>query len=222
MNTVRAVCFDLDDTLYDYHEYAEAGLRSAADLLESRTGKSVREDLFELYFDAGVTDGTFDRLLEGSETPPGLITDLVAAYHDADTPLASYEKTEEVLSLVGKNHKLGLITDGREGHAKLDRLGIADHFGAALVTPTIGRSKHDIEVFDRVLSELSVPPAHAMYVGDDPRVDFRVPNELGMVTVRLRRGRYVNLEPSDPASEPDHEIDDLGGLLLYLSDSARN
>ena len=54
-----------------------------------------------------------------------------------------------------------------------------------------------------------------MYVGDDPRVDVRIPERLGMTTVRLRRGRYTDLEPAD-GIEPDVEIDDLGALTAIL------
>lgn len=214
--TVEAVCFDLDDTLYDYREYADAGLRSAADLLEARTGEPLHGELHDLYFSAGVTDGTFDRLLDRHDLPAGLVDDLVEAFHSATEPLAPYDDTEDVLSMLEANHRLGLITDGREGYAKLDRLGIRDHFDAVLVTSTVGRSKHDPAVFEQVLSELSIPATGAVYVGDDPRVDFRVPNDLGMRTVRLRRGRYTHLESTDEAAAPDHEISDLAGLLLYL------
>ncbi|MGM0370916.1 MAG: HAD family hydrolase [Halobacteriota archaeon] len=216
MRTVAAVCFDLDDTLYDYHEYAEAGLRSAADLLEARTGDSFHDELHELYFEAGVTDGTFDRLLDRHDLPPDLLDDLVTAYHSATEPLTPYEDTEDVLSVLGTNHQLGLLTDGRGGHAKLRRLGIREYFDAVLVTSTIGRSKHERTVFERMLSELSVPPWDTAYVGDDPRVDFRAPNELGMQTVRLRRGRYADLEPAEAAAAPDREIDELASLLCYF------
>jgi putative hydrolase of the HAD superfamily len=214
--TVEVVCFDLDDTLYDYHEYAEAGLRSAADLLEARTGEPLHDDLHDLYFEAGVTDGTFDCLLDRHDLPAGLVDDLVEAYHSSTESLAPYDDTVDVLSALASNHRLGLITDGRGGHAKLQRLGIGDHFDVVLVTPTIGQSKHEPTVFERTLSELSVKPSDAAYVGDDPRVDFRVPNELGMRTVRLRRGRYVDLEPTEEAAAPDHEIDELASLLGYI------
>lgn len=215
--TIRAVCFDLDDTLYDYEAYAEAGLRNAADLLEARTGERVHEELHALYFEAGVTDGTFDRLLDRHDLPADLAADLVEAYHSATEPLAPYDDAAEVLPVLASTHRLGLITDGRGGHAKLHRLGIGDYFEAVLVTPTIGRSKRDAAVFERVLAALSVAPSAAAYVGDDPRVDFRVPNELGMETVRLRRGRYVDLEPTEEAAAPDHDIDGLDGLDGLLS-----
>lgn len=213
---VEAVCFDLDDTLYDYQAYAKAGLRSAADLLESRTGERFHDELAALYFEAGVTEGTFDRLFERHDIPAHLLGPAVDAYHDSSEPLSPYTETEDVLSSLGDTYDLGLITDGRGGHAKLRRLGIREHFDAVLVTPTEGLSKHDSSVFERVLSELSVPPSAAAYVGDDPRVDFREPNNLGMTTIRIRRGRYVDLEPDGDQAAPDYEIDDLRGLRRYL------
>jgi putative hydrolase of the HAD superfamily len=212
----RAVCFDLDDTLYDYREYAAAGLRAAADLLESRTGERVHDELHRLYFDEGVTENTFDVLLERRGLPEALLDDLVAAYHGATEPLTPYPATQSVLSSLGSDNRLGLITDGRRGRAKLRRLGVHDHFDTVVVTPTLCRSKRDAEVFERALSDLAVPPTAAVYVGDDPRVDFRRPNELGMTTVRLRRGRYVDLDPDGEASAPDHEIDDLADLPSRL------
>lgn len=214
--TVEAVCFDLDDTLYDYREYAEAGLRSAADVVEARTGDRLHEELHDLYFDAGVTEGTFDRLIERHDLPADLVEDLVEAFHSSNEPLSPYDDAVEVLGTLRADHRLGLVTDGRGGHAKLDRLGIRDHFETVLVTPTIGRSKHEPTVFEQVLSELSTPPSAAVYVGDDPRVDFRVPNELGMRTVRLRRGRHADRESTGEDAAPDHEVEALTDLPRYL------
>lgn len=207
-----AVCFDLDDTLYDYHDYAKAGLRAAADLLEARKGVDTYDELVALYFHEEITEGTFDRLLDRRDLPSHLLDDLVQAYHASTEPLAPYPNARRVLASLSSDNRLGLITDGRRGHAKLRRLGLHDYFNTVLVTPTIGRSKHDPDVFKRTLSELSVWPSDSVYVGDDPRVDFRIPNELGMSTVRLRRGRYADLDPDAPAAAPDHEVDDIRSL----------
>jgi len=211
-----AVCFDLDDTLYDYHQYARTGLEAAADYLEAHTGRRLHEELVKLYFEEDVREGTFDRLVEGHDLPDGIVEALVEAYHSASAPLTPYPETEAVLDALSGSHRLGLITDGRGGHRKLQRLGLREHFDTVVVTPTIGASKHDLEPFERSLSELSVRPETAVYVGDDPRVDFRVPNEMGLRTVRIRRGRYTDLEPTADRSAPDHEIeslDELSGLL---------
>lgn len=214
--TRTAVCFDLDDTLYDYHDYARAGLRAAADLVHRRSGKHVHGDLLSAYFDPRVDGGTFDALLEDYDLPSLTVDDLVDAYHDADTPLDPYPEAERVLDALASKHALALVTDGRGGHAKLDRLGIRDHFETVLVTHDYGRSKHERGVFEDVLADLDVHPTRATYVGDDPRVDFRAPNEVGMTTVRLRRGRYTDLEPETDAAAPDYEIHTLDGLLSAI------
>jgi len=214
--TIRAVCFDLDDTLFAYRKYARAGLRAAADRLEARTGEEVHEELLRLYFTEGITDGTFDRLLDRHDRSPALVDDLVDAYHDANTPLSPYPETEPVLSTLSEDYRLGLITDGRGGHAKLRRLGIRSYFDAVVVTPDIGSSKRKPDPFERALSTLSVSADAAVYVGDDPRFDFRHPNDLGMTTVRLSRGRYSDLEPETDAAVPDREIPHLEALLDIL------
>ncbi|MFC7229627.1 HAD family hydrolase [Salinirubellus salinus] len=209
---LQAVCFDLDDTLYPYAEYARTGLRAAADRLAARTGRGLHTELEWLYFEADVTEGTFDRLLERHGLSAELVDELVEAYHGATADLSPYDETPAVLERVGRTHDLGLVTDGRNGRQKLTRLGLDGRFDAVLVTPTIGSSKHEVEPFERVLDDLGVGPGRAVYVGDDPRVDFRVPNDLGMRTVRVRRGRYTDLEPGSAAAAPDHEIHRLATL----------
>jgi putative hydrolase of the HAD superfamily len=220
--SIEAVCFDLDDTLYDYHEYARAGLRAAADRLERLTGQSVHEELQRLYFEQGRTQGTFDALLDRheiqvQEDADALVEDLVDAYHAAADPLDPYPETERVLSRLGREYELGLITDGRNGRAKLRRLGIEDHFEVVVVGPELDRSKRDPVVFQRAISGLDGEPERTVYVGDDPRVDFRVPNRLGMATIRLRRGRYADLEPDGTGGAPDAEIDHLDAVPALVT-----
>lgn len=207
--TLDSVCFDLDDTLYRYEDYARAGLRSAADYLERETGEAYHDELVTLYFERDRRRGTFDVLVERHDLPGDLVPDLVSAFHDASTPLSPYPGTEPLLTSLAPEYDLGLITDGRGGHAKLARLGIGDYFDEVLVTPTIDRSKHEPVVFQSVLDGFGARPGAAVYVGDDPRVDFAVPNELGMETVRLRRGRYTHLDAEDPSARPDYEVESL-------------
>lgn len=216
MKTPTAVCFDLDDTLFDYHEYARAGLHAAADHLETLTDDSYHEELTALYFEEDRTEGTFDLFLERHDLASHLAEELIEEYHAASTSLSPYTSTVPVLTELAETYKLGLVTDGRGGRAKLRRLGIQAFFDAVLVTPTIESSKRNPAVFDRILDELSVAPETTAYVGDDPRFDFEVPNELGMTTVRLRRGRYTDLEPATESAVPDHEISDLVELLEFF------
>jgi len=215
--TIDAVCFDLDDTLYNYEQYARAGLESAAETLEMETGHQLHDELVELYFDENRTEGTFDTLLEQHGLSPELSDSLVDAFHSATTPLSPYPETAPLLSTLAEQYELGLITDGRGGHQKLDRLNIRRYFDEILVTPQIKRSKHESIVFEQVLDSLSVEPSATIYVGDDPRVDFLVPNELGMYTVRLHRGRYTELTAQNTRQRPDYRIHSLNALCHIVS-----
>lgn len=214
---VDAICFDLDDTLYDYLRYAQSGLDEVGAYLEALTGRQYGAELFDIYFEDGITDEPFDVLVERHGLPPELVDEMVEAYHGATGPLQPYPETEPVLAELTETYPLGCITDAREGHAKLQRLGLREYFDEVLVTQSIGRSKEEPAAFEHLLSKLSASPQSTVYVGDDPRVDFRAPNELGMTTVRLRRGRYADLEPDDRDAAPDHEIRQLDALPNLLT-----
>ena len=213
---IEAVCFDLDDTLFDFTEYVRAGLLRAADHVEERTGLRLHDELVALYFEEGVTSGTFDRLVARHVLPPSIVPDLVEAYHDNDGWITPYPGARAVLDELGARYRLGLLTDGRNGREKLARLGLADRFDAVVVAHGRDFSKPDPEAFERVLDHLGVEPAATVYVGDHPYLDVYGAKRLGMRTVRLRRGRYAG-EPSHPAADPDLELRDLDGLLDLLA-----
>lgn len=212
----RAVCFDLDDTLYDYHRYARSGLRAAADRLESIFGERFHRELLELYFEDGVTEGTFDALCRRHDLPTGVVDELVEAYHGADDPLTPYPEVRGVLDALEPAYRLGVVTAGRGGRRKLARLDLAGYFDAVLVTSEVECDKEDPAVFRRILAALSVPPGRATYVGDDPRVDFLAPNDLGMHTVRVRRGRFSTLDSPGERYAPDQEVTTLAGLPDFV------
>lgn len=214
---VEAVCFDLDDTLFDFTQYVRAGLAAAADHVEEHAGKTLHEELHALYFEEGVTDGTFDVLAERHGVDEALIPELVEAYHGSTGVLTPYERAEHVLSALEPAYRLGLVTDGRNGRRKLERLGLADYFEAVCVAPEHEATKLEEMPFLHVVEALDVQPERTVYVGDNPRTDFPVSNALGMTTVRLRRGRFVDREPDDDEDEvPDVTIDRLEELLALL------
>ena len=217
---VEAVCFDLDDTLFDFEQYVRAGLLEAADRTWTHTGRRLHEELLELYFEEGVTEGTFDRLVERYDLPSTLVPDLVEAYHDHRGPLEPYPEAEDVLARLGDRYPLGLVTDGRNGREKLGRLGLDGYFDAVVVTHDQGFGKPDVEAFERVAASLGVEPAAAVYVGDHPELDVVGPKRLGMGTVRLRRGRYAD-RPSRDDAPPDVEVDRLGAILDLLDPPIR-
>jgi putative hydrolase of the HAD superfamily len=218
-DSLDAIGFDLDDTLFAYHDYARAGLAAAADHLEAVTGRSYHQELWSIYFEEGVTTGTFDHLVETADISQELVADCIERFHAADEPLEPYPDAEPTLEALGRSHRLGLLTDGRNGRAKLERLGLAEYFDAVVVTPELDRSKRELVAFRRLLEGLDVSAESAAYVGDDPRVDFEHPNTLGMTTVRLRRGRYDDLEPPQDSARPDHEIESLHAVQEILVDS---
>jgi putative hydrolase of the HAD superfamily len=214
---VTAVVFDLDGTLFDDRQYVRAGLLSAAERLEARTGRDLSADLLRSYFRAGRRERTFDRVLSAHDLDPGLVPELVDAYHANEESLVAFPDATRVLSTLSDGYDLGLLTGGTNGEEKLRRLGLASHFDVVHVAAARGTSKWDAEPYEAILSELGVAASETAYVGDRPALDFPHPNRLGMHTIRTRTGRFANEEPEGDA-RPDVAVDSLGELPGVVSD----
>ncbi len=224
MKGLKAVIFDLDDTLYPEREYVRSGFHAVGEWAERRLGVSqaiVRAELQAL-FDAEFRGDTFQWWLSEQGLPESLLEEMVQIFRTHAPRIALYPDAELVLNELKPKYRLGLVTEGRRENqqAKIRALGL-DRWLAAVVI--LGEEDHaewkpSRKPFDRMLGMLSAAGNQAVYVGDNPRKDFRGAREAGMATVRIRRpeGLHSQDEPAAPVDAPDREIGTLEQLMEVL------
>lgn len=210
---VKAVVFDLDDTLYSEKEYVRSGYRAVA---QSMPQIADMEAKLWAAFEAG--QPAIDAVLKAE----GLYTEETAAacltaYRHHVPEIHLYEGVVEVFAaLRQRGIKIGLLTDGRpEGQrGKIKALGLEDMVDAIVVTDEIGgpmfRKPSDIPF--RIMQRLLGVPFETMeYVGDNPRKDFIAPKKLSMKSVWFQNGDGLYNDVSSVT-----KITEIRGLLKWL------
>jgi putative hydrolase of the HAD superfamily len=96
----------------------------------------------------------------------------------------------------------------------VERLGIAQYVDDAVFSAEIGVRKPHPAIFLKVLKELGVQPAEAIFVGDRVRDDIGGAKGLGMRGVLTRQFRRE--EVGDGAVPPDRIIERLPELVPYV------
>lgn len=209
---IDLVAFDLDDTLYSHQQYVLAGFEAVAEKVKIQTATDIYDDLVVTYFEDEEYHRTFDIVLESYNLPSGMIDDLVTEYHSVVGNLSVYTEVPRVLETLAERYELGLITDGTNAIKKINTLGLSERFEFILATEHYRFSKQNETPFRLLLDHFETVPNRAVYVGNDPRIDFRRPNQIGMHTVRLHRGALASIQPPDNDSIPDHDIEELETL----------
>jgi putative hydrolase of the HAD superfamily len=209
---INLVAFDLDDTLYSHQQYVLAGFEAVAEEVKTRTGTDIYDDLVITYFEDEEYHRTFDTVLESYNLPTEMVDDLVAEYHNVVGNLSVYPAVPQVLETLAERYELGLITDGKNATKKINTLELSGRFDFVLATEHHRFSKQNETPFRLLLDHFETEPNRAVYVGNDPRIDFRQPNQLGMHTIRLRRGTLASIQPPDNDSIPDHVIEEFETL----------
>jgi putative hydrolase of the HAD superfamily len=96
----------------------------------------------------------------------------------------------------------------------IERLGIADLVDDAVFSAEIGVRKPHPAIFDKVLSELGVPPSQAVFVGDRLHDDIAGAQRVGMRGVLTHEFRQEEID-GQPV-RPDHVVEALPELVPYL------
>lgn len=215
---IRAVVFDLDDTLYPEISYAEDGFRKAAAVLESLYGVKNAYQKIRTLFDED-RQGVFDRLCSSESLPEKAVEDAVDTYrNNQPEKLEFYPKTKDVLQYLRQNgFKTGIITDGRpfSQRAKIRALGAEAYFDAIIVTDEIGREyrKPHPRAFEEMARKLNVRTEEMMYVGDNPQKDFAVKEYLPLKTVQIRTGGLYQDAEYRNDIVPDEIVADIREIL---------
>ena len=204
-----AVCFDLDGTLYDDRTYVKKGFQNAAAHLRSEYGIETFDDMVWEYAVKRNFETVFDQIIASYNIPETELADLIAAYHRETPDISPYPETETVLTTLADSCQTAVVTGGKHGEKKLQLLGIADAFDEVYVAPDNDTSKREPMPFETVLDTLEVDPQQAVFVGDNPELDFYWPNNLGMTTVWVRRPHTLFDSPDSPEARPDYVLPDL-------------
>lgn len=200
---IKAVVFDLDDTLISEYEYIQSGFRVVADLLSKKYQLSP-EDAFSTLMNLFQENpkNVFNRMLEFYQIKYTMedIKELIFLYRNHLPNISLYDDAKFILEYLSeRNMKLGLITDGYKEtqRKKLDSLNINHYFNSIIVTDELGREywKPHPKPYQLVKDELEVEFDEMIYIGDNLSKDFITAKQLGMKTIHIDRdnGIYRNL-----------------------------
>ncbi len=219
---IRAVIFDLDDTLYDEMQFVKGGFKAVSSCISKNN--SNQNTVYRMLLDVLEKHGrghTFDIALKKLGLySKKLIPKLVEVYRIHQPNLSPYPDVRTVLSALRKQgYKLGLITDGNVEvqRNKVEALKVKDFFDCIIFSDEYGIEKQKPNPFSyqKAMEELKASARETIYVGDNPYKDFVNAKKLKIQTVRVLRGQYKNLVVAK-THKADYHINSLGEVLSII------
>ena len=217
---IRAIVFDLDNTLTDFMRMKEAAIQAAIDGMIDAGFRRSREELrtrVQAIYDARGLEfqKVFDELLEleFGEVDPKILASGVVAYRRArESALVLYPHAQmTLLELAKRGIRLGVVSDAPRFQVwlRLCSLGLQHVFDAVVTFDDTGERKPAAAPFREVLRQLGVEPRESLMVGDWAERDVVGGKGLGMKTVFARYGDTFETQESGA----DYDVDDVFELV---------
>ena len=229
---VRAVIFDLDDTITDFMSAADTAFISAfADIAEEH-GVEVDDlharymDLFEEFYTLHLEGHVnleefrayrFSRAFElvGLPVDDSFLDMTVDFQYYYDHELETFPGACEVLRDLDGFYPLGLITNGPTDAQwrKINKFDLSEIFEVILISGQLGIAKPDPRIFDVALEGLRVAPEEAIMVGNSLEHDHMGAMNAG---VRFVWANHRGMDLPDGWPEPDHIVGNFAELRDLL------
>jgi FMN hydrolase / 5-amino-6-(5-phospho-D-ribitylamino)uracil phosphatase len=201
LDGVRAIAFDLDNTLWDVtpvlaraeqalhawlalHAPRLAARLTSADLRQAREELARREP-------HNAHDVTYLRLasmtaqVRAHGYEERLAHDAMAVFLSARNAVEVFPDVQPALTRLGARYRLGSLSNG---NADLTRIGLQSLFTASLNARQIGAAKPDRRCFEALATALGCAPREILYVGDEPLLDVAAARRAGFGSVWMNRG----------------------------------
>jgi FMN hydrolase / 5-amino-6-(5-phospho-D-ribitylamino)uracil phosphatase len=226
LNDVRAVAFDLDNTLWDVEPVlarAEARLlewlhehcpripeRVSIEDMRAAREQLAREEPHYAH------DLTYLRVtaLERHARECGYHEDIAArAFEVFLAARCEVAVLPDVRPGLERLHRRFVLASLSNGNADLARIGLSAPFAVSLNARQIGAAKPDRRCFERLAQSLALSPGEILYVGDEPWLDVAAARAAGC------RGAWMNRRASPWPVElaaPDLTVRDCTELAALL------
>jgi len=200
VSSIRAITFDLDDTLWDIWPIIVRAEQRLHDWLaqyyplipERFTALELRQLCDEV--SAAKPHVSHDRTLLRKEAL-GLAA-LRTGYADfqvdaafeiffaARNDVIFFEEVLSVLERLSQRYTLGALTNG---NADIQLVGLSHVFDFAINAVAVGAAKPEPAMFEAACRHLKLPPEQILHVGDDPYHDVQGAAQVGLRTVWVNR-----------------------------------
>jgi FMN hydrolase / 5-amino-6-(5-phospho-D-ribitylamino)uracil phosphatase len=215
LSDVRAIAFDLDNTLWDVEPVlarAETCLGAWLDRNCPRIAQRLsREDMRRAREELArrephnAHDVTYLRLASleaharehGYDT--GLAAEAFAVFLAARNEVELFADVAPALERLRARYALASLSNG---NADLARIGLQSLFAVSLNARQIGAAKPQPRCFERLAQDLGLDAGQILYVGDDPVLDVTAARAAGCVTAWMNRRAQTwprELSPPDLA-----------------------
>ena len=231
MSAIKAVLFDLDDTLWPIvpvieraenilfawlAEHAPAVTRQfTIESLRARRQELMATDpVYQLDLRRLRQAGLTEAFLSAGENV-ALVDQAMAVFSRARNEVTPFDDVLPALERLRGIVPLGSVSNGV---ADLEAIGMAHYFQVSVAAHRIGRAKPDAAIFHAACRAIGVTPQETVYVGDDPVLDVQGAQNAGLHAVWINR---PELEPGRPLAEqvrPDAICNTLFELEQWISE----
>ena len=223
---VRAICFDLDNTLWDVWPVIVRAEQRMYDFLAERYPRVVASMTIEMMRAAREQtaaahpqmrhDFTFLRkqtLREHAKEfgyAEAMVEEAFGAFIQARNQVDLYPDVVPALEQLRAHYRLFTASNG---NADLGKIGIAHFFERAVAARHVGALKPDPAIFHKVIEGTDLQAQDVVYVGDDPLLDVEGARGAGMHAIWIDRGAGEWPAQIAPAAYTVRSLTELAELL---------
>jgi len=225
---IKAVIFDLDNTLLDFISMKESAVSSAVQaMIEAGLDldeKSSYERIITLYQETGwENQQIFDIFLKEKtgEVDNKYLAAAIVSYRRArEATLRLYPDVQRTLNILGKmGLKLAVVSDApsREAWMRIYYLNLHHVFDLVLTFDDVGERKPSPKGFEMALEKLGIKTDEALMIGDWPERDVAGASKLGIKTIYAKYGDTFGTVESGADWDVEN-IYEVVGIIKSLND----
>ncbi|MBW2971486.1 HAD-IA family hydrolase [Candidatus Woesearchaeota archaeon] len=218
---IKAVMFDIDNTIIDFLEMKKKSLGPAVDAMIDKGLKMSKEDalakIYDLYKRYGMEYKLiFQEFLKSvGQSDYKILAAGIIGYR-SKREVKPYQGMLEVLDgLKKRGLKLAIVSDAPNLKAwmRLTYMGIEDMFDVVVAFDDTNQAKPAKLPFEKAVAELGVKRQEVLMIGDMPEKDIAGARQMGFVSCFAK---YGNKEVESGKSGADYEAKSPEDILLIV------
>ncbi|MFU1769125.1 HAD family hydrolase [Mammaliicoccus sciuri] len=187
----EAIIFDLDDTLIDRNHAVTELFKLFHNkyylnnnLYDEDTMMKDFINLDKKYYGKDEKDKIFKNFILKYPLNQAINLENISHFWNNNFPqcFKPDKKVKQLLDILSRSYKIALITNGTSmrQRQKLVNSNLEKYFEVVIISDEVSVSKPNVEIFQKALNKLKLPPEKCLYVGDHLINDIQGSQQAGL------------------------------------------